>query len=238
MFLTFYEFVSFDVGKYVLAPLLLHERIRRIDFVVLTHPHPDHLNGLIYILANFKVGEVWTTAQGAASEEYVTFVRLIKEKSIPLRIFTSRSESISIGTETVVIFPGGVSESSYDNLTANDNSLVMKIICGNISFLMPGDITGKTEAFLMQTGVDLKSDILLVPHHGGFRSSSAPFLDRVRPRMAIVSCGVDNIYRDPHQDVIARYARRGIELFRTDRDGAVTITTDGRRISLSTFIED
>ena len=114
----------------------------------------------------------------------------------------------------------------------------MKIICGNTSFLMPGDITGKTEAFLLQTGVDLKSDILLVPHHGGFRSSSAPFLDRVHPRVAIVSCGVDNIFRDPHQDVLARYARRGIELFRTDRDGAVTVTTDGRRIALSTFIED
>jgi competence protein ComEC len=113
----------------------------------------------------------------------------------------------------------------------------MKLIFGKISVLLPADISSPSEDRLIHTGINLRSDILFVPHHGGFTSSTSPFLNAVEPRIAVVSSGYENVFRDPHPDVLQRYEARRVNLFRTDRDGAVTITTDGHKITIDTFKE-
>jgi competence protein ComEC len=117
----------------------------------------------------------------------------------------------------------------------NDRSLVMKLTFGRRSFLLPGDISKTAELRIVESTDGLDSDVLFVPHHGGFRSSTVPFLEKVRPQVAVVSCGADNVFRDPHPDVLRRLGQVQSRIYRTDRDGAVTIETDGNELSIRTF---
>jgi competence protein ComEC len=119
----------------------------------------------------------------------------------------------------------------------NNLSVVTKLTYGDVGILLPADISEPTEARLIHQDVKIKSDVLFVPHHGGLTSSTAPFLESVHPRVAIVSCGKDNIFRLPHPDVLDRYDTRKVRLLRTDRDGAVTVSTDGRDLRVQSTRE-
>jgi competence protein ComEC len=258
---------TFDVGKYVVAPFLWKEKISRIDTVVLTHPHPDHLQGLLFILENFQVGEVWTNGEGSDNPVYITFRRIIKERGIPLRILSDRTPAMEIsGVVIRILNPSGTlaipdagrssippEDNEADPLSdlpvtppalkkgsrvsdeVNDRSLAIKLTFGSRSFLLPGDISTNTELRMVESTFGLDSDVLFVPHHGGFRSSTVPFLEKVRPQVAVVSCGTDNIFHDPHPDVLVRLEQFHSHIYRTDRDGAVTIETDGKELRIRTF---
>ncbi|MHB8769675.1 MAG: ComEC/Rec2 family competence protein [Syntrophales bacterium] len=253
---------SFDVGRYVLAPFLWKERITRIDTVVLTHPHPDHLQGLPYILEHFSVGEVWTNGDTSAAAGTQDFHRIIRERNIPLRIVSALTPPQEIsGVMIRILNPAGLStiphaisqreedapEEPNDSPPVsarrsprvadevNDRSLVIKLSFGRRSFLLPGDISTSSELRLALSSSALDSDVLFVPHHGGPRSSTPPFLEKVNPRLAVISCGVDNVFRVPHPDVMRRLAQSCSHIYRTDRDGAVTIETDGEDLRVRTF---
>lgn len=258
---------SFDVGKHVLAPFLWHEKINRIDTVVLTHPHPDHLQGLLFILDNFRVREVWTNGDESDSPLYRSFHRSIRDRGAILKILSEQSPDMDIsGVKISILNPQGISDtvgttapfpSPQDegpaggghpirspssakkriHLSAelNDRSLVMRFTYGSRSFLLPGDISESTERRLAQSAADLRSDVLFVPHHGSQRSSTTPFLEKVQPEMAIVSCGTDNVFRLPHRETLARYESLQSQIYRTDRDGAVTVVTDGNALRTQTF---
>jgi len=231
---------SFDVGRYVVAPFLWHERIKEVDIVVLTHPHADHLNGLIYILNNFKVKEVWSNGQKANTGPYRNFIRIIEEKDIVHRIVSGDTPEKKIGGVAVRILNparpiieenGGIQRLNI----VNDNSLVMKLDFRKVSILLPADISEPAESRLVNTDLDLKSDVLMAPHHGGYTSSTPPFLKKVCPEIAVFSCGADNVFHDPHPDVLKRYGTIGSKILRTDWNGAVTVITDGENISMRVF---
>lgn len=227
---------TFDVGKYIVAPYLWHERINRIDIVVLTHPHPDHLNGLPFIVDNFPVREVWITGVASESEEYRRFREIIKSKGILLRTLSARNAPVIIGGVVVeYLNPPAPVEFSEDKATyteINDRSLVMRMTYGEVSFLFPGDISFSTEERLTALSQDMHSRLLFVPHHGGRTSTSDAFLQRLRPEAAIISVGADNIFRLPHPDVLKRISKLGILTYRTDLNGAVTVATDGLGLSI------
>ncbi|MDI6775928.1 MAG: DNA internalization-related competence protein ComEC/Rec2 [Syntrophales bacterium] len=233
---------GFDIGKYVLAPFLRHERIKKVDTVVLTHPHPDHLGGLIYILENFAVREVWANGEVSGTDAYKDFMKIIREKKIHYRLVSEETPEEKIGNILLRILNpkhpivGGNDRFQGFDVT-NNNALVLKLTYGNCSFLLPADISEPSETRLIIEGKDIRSQVILVPHHGGFLSSTFPFLARVRPEIAIISCGADNIFRLPHSDVLKRYEMLGAKIYRTDRDGAITITTDGRRLETKVFKE-
>ena len=230
-----FEGSTFDVGRYVVAPFLIREKIRKIDVVVLTHPHPDHLNGLVYILRNFPVGEIWTTGEPAPYESYKSMTALIRERKLTHRILYEGVPPRKIGDLQIAILnppPNPLTGQTIpmDYVSVNDRSLVMHLRYGRVGILLPGDISRDAEERLVSSSCNLKSDIILVPHHGGRTSSTAPFLDKVNPGVAVISCGLDNRYKDPHPEVLQRYAEKGTKIFRTDRNGAVFLFTDGANI--------
>jgi competence protein ComEC len=118
---------------------------------------------------------------------------------------------------------------------SNNDSIVVKLTFGTVSFLLPGDISEPSETRIVNSRHNIRSDVMIVPHHGGLTSSTKPFLDKVQPKFSIVSCGFDNIFNDPHPDVLKRFSSLGAKILRTDIDGAVMIMTDGINITYSTF---
>jgi competence protein ComEC len=232
---------SFDMGRSVIAPFLYAQRIRIIDIVVLTHPHPDHLQGLIHIVNNFDVREVWCTGVKADDDLYLFWEKTITDRKIKIKYLSSQSlpENIS-GVLFQCLWPLHPSaqndqETSYDEI--NDASLVMKMTYGTRSFLITGDISAHVEALLMRSGQNLKSDLLFVPHHGSVHSSSVDFIRAVSCRFAIVSPGKNNVFRHPHPAVLDRYTSAGIEIFRTDKDGAISVYSDGKAINVTPWLK-
>ena len=230
---------TFDVGKYIVAPYLWHERLNRIDIVVLTHPHHDHLNGLPFILENFPVREVWINGETSGSEEYLRFQDIIKNKGLVQRRISAGNSPVIIGGVHIEFLspPGPISrmEEEATFTETNDGSLVMRMTYGEVSFLFPGDISFITEERLASDSRELQSQLLFVPHHGGRTSTSEAFLQKVRPHMAIISVGADNLFRLPHPDVLKRLKDRGIITYRTELHGAITASTDGLGLSIDPY---
>jgi competence protein ComEC len=120
---------------------------------------------------------------------------------------------------------------------ANSSSLVLKVSFGDVAFLFPGDIEQKAERELVNVaGEDLACDVLLVPHHGSRSSSSRAFLSKVQPEVAVISAGWKNRFRFPHATVLQAYRNSGCRIFRTDKNGAIVLTTDGKRLTVKPFI--
>jgi competence protein ComEC len=229
----------FDIGEHLVVPFLLSRWIAHLDLVVLSHPHPDHLNGLVAVLRRISVGQVWDGGQRAGSPSYLWFEEVLRHRRIPHKILrasyrTSEFDPIEIAVlhPPTTLLQGSPRGRSSD---VNSNSLVLLLRYRDVRILLPGDIEEEAERLLLEQGTGLSAQVLKVPHHGGRTSSSLPFLERVRPAVAVVSAGYRNRFRHPHQETLERYRAMGIDLFRTDLDGAVTITTDGRAINVTTM---
>lgn len=219
---------EFDVGRFVVAPFLWHERVAAIDYLVLTHPHPDHLNGLIFILQNFHVGEVWTNGgapDAGESETYYEFEKIIREKKIPHRLISKRTPDMDIGGVIInFLNPTGILSGD-----SNQDAIAMKLVFQKSSLLMPSDIIRETEGRLASGPLrkKLKSDVLIAPHHGAGSSNSGQFLKAVSPRSVVISCGVNPYI--PSAEVLDRYGKAKAAIYRTDRDGAVNMKSDGEQ---------
>jgi competence protein ComEC len=213
-----------DMGRAVIAPYLWSRGVRSIDYLVLTHPHPDHYGGLIYIMENFRIGEVWLN--GRKTTEAEKFFQKIKEMKIYYRVLR-RGDVLDADKYKIYVFH------PYDEFFAdsqrgafsneNSASMVLKYESDNISVLFTGDIETEAEESLTPLGKPLKSDIIKVPHHGGRTSSSAGFIKTVNPQIAVISAGKNNSFNHPHKETIDRYKAAGVRIYRTDIDGAITI---------------
>lgn len=231
---------SFDTGKMIIAPYLYQERISKIDTVILTHPHPDHMLGLFYILDNFNVKTFWSSGIIGDDENYQTLQRIILERKIKTSSLSVKSSSKKIhNVEINFLWPPQIQfeakELSNDDI--NDTSLVFQIKYGKISFLITSDISANIENMLIRSGKDLKSDVLFVPHHGSARSSSSDFIRKTACRYAVITSGKGNVFRHPHPLILERYKAAQIKVLRTDQDGAITFTTDGTFLTKDTFIK-
>ncbi|MEK6776448.1 MAG: DNA internalization-related competence protein ComEC/Rec2 [bacterium] len=225
---------SQDIGRQVVLPALLAMGIRKVDLMILTHPHPDHMNGLIGILEEIPVGEVWDAWEAFPSEEYRRFRKLIADKGIPRRFLNHTGERIAKGNIFFDVLHHGSGYTSGSNSSVNNDSLILKVTFGEISLLVTADLEAPGEKNLLQTygRQGLKSTILQVPHHGSTHSSSPSFIDGVRPEMAVFQLGSNNPFQFPNSDVLGRYRYIFPEkaLFRTDLNGSVWIRTDGRKV--------
>ncbi len=229
---------SWDVGRNVILPSLLSLGIRKIDLMILTHPHPDHLNGLVGLLEEFPVGEVWDGWRTFPSERYRRFRQVIAEKGVPRRTIGGDKVTLPWGPVFLEVFRCKTSLGKNRHGQVNNGSLIVKVTWGQFSFLNMADLEAAGErALLNQYGPALKTTVLEVGHHGSRTSSRATFLDAVRPEVAVISVGANNPFGHPAAEVLGRlrYMTPEKSIFRTDRDGMIRITTDGESYEMSSL---
>jgi competence protein ComEC len=222
---------TFDIGERVVSPFLWKKGIRKIDYLVLTHAHPDHMNGLKAVARNFKIKEYWEAFSPKENESYAELRRLLSNKTISRRMFRGHEENID-GVKIQVLNPKQADP--FVLRVHNDHSLVLRIIYGQTSFLLTGDIGKAVEEELEKSYPTLKSQVLKSPHHGSNSSSSKDFLKAVSPQVLIISVGRGNRYNLPDQAVLDRYEESGLNVYRTDQIGAVEISSYGKRIIVRT----
>lgn len=228
----FSGFSSFDTGRYIVAPFLWKNRIRHLDYVILTHPEGDHLNGLVYIMDNFKVNHLIKNYDQMKTKNYSRLIEICKTKGVQIWHPSGQNNSVDI-KPAQLIFIDADHKSNFKNF--NDNSLVFRLAYRQFSMLFTGDILKSREERLSGfDDINLSSDVLLAPHHGSRSSSSKFFLDKINPTSVIISCGMNNRYGFPHEKVLKRYEDKGIRIFRTDHDGGVLISSDGWEHTIKT----
>ena len=231
----------FDVGAAIIAPLLWHKKIMTVDLMVLSHANSDHLNGLLYILNNFKVKEVWWNHETALTKGCRQWEKLLKERKVRNIAYDKIPKSDVRGGVTLEILAPPIDFIQQKETTPwrdlNNNSLVLRLCYGDVSFLFPGDVMKAAETDLLARigKVGLQSDVLLVPHHDSRTSSSMGFIRAVQPAEAIISAGWRNRFKFPHARVLERLEIAGSRIWCTADSGAIEIITDGKAYTIATF---
>lgn len=194
--------------------------VRRIDLLVLTHPHADHVAGLIPVLERYKVGAVLLSAPAYETMEYAYFMELVRGEGVPIYIAEASSD-FRLGTAYLdVLYPfEPLLGETMENV--NNASVVLKVSEGESSILLMGDAEQEVEAELLKAGVNLTADVLKAGHHGSKSSSTFAFLEAVDADWMLISCGEVNSYGHPHQVTLESAQNLGMEVLRTDLDGRI-----------------
>ncbi len=201
---------------------------RSLDAVILTHPHADHLDGLIAVLDRYQVGVVIESGVNHSIAEYELWRRKVKERGIR-RIVAVRGGIVHLGggARLDILAP----DRPYDAESVrniHEAVVVLRVTFASSTALLMADAEAPRERELLASGIDIRSEVLKVGHHGSKTSTAEIFLRAVQPRLAAISAGAKNRYGHPTQEVLDRLAAAGVQIFRTDRDGTVTLASDGR----------
>jgi competence protein ComEC len=203
---------------------------RDIDIMILTHPHSDHVTGLVEVLRRYNVKQIYYTGALHTASDYLAWLEEIKEQEIPLSIVSNRF-NIDLGEEINLEFLWPLENLANKKVTElNNTSIMNKLVFGEVSFLFTGDNEAEVEAELIERGVDLKADVLKSSHHGSKTSNTEEFINLVDPESVVIQCGEDNSFHHPHGRVLNRYERSNRNIFRTDLDGRVSFITNGFEI--------
>ena len=197
--------------------------IDKIDYLVASHPHSDHIGSMAKIVKNFEVGEIYMPKATSNTVLYENLLLAIKEKGLKIKTAAAGVSMISENGLTAYF----AAPSVIDNDDHNNCSSILLIKYKNTGFLYTGDSEEKEEKTVT---ADISADVLKVAHHGSRTSNSDKFLDKVNPKYAVISCGADNSYGHPHYEVLKKLKDRNCKIFRTDETGTVIIKSNGEKI--------
>lgn len=204
---------------------LKEENVSKIDYVFATHPHSDHIGGMSAVINAFDIGQIYMPKAVTTTKTYENLLLTIKNKN--LKIKTAKASDTIIDTDDLKLVVLAPNQDSYESL--NNYSIVLKLTYKEKSFLFTGDAETLSEKEI--TG-DVKADVLKVGHHGSRTSTSQAFLNKVSPSYAVISVGLNNDYKHPHQEVLDRLEKKNIKIYRTDQNGDIIFTTDGYNIDV------
>ncbi|MBN1254198.1 MAG: DNA internalization-related competence protein ComEC/Rec2 [Deltaproteobacteria bacterium] len=230
---------DFDVGENIIAPFLWERRILQVDYLVVSHPEPDHYKGLLFIAQHFRPREFWHSGLTSTASSYRDLLSIIQKKGVRMvRVEDGFVRSIG-GVRLKALHPveGWMPGDRYKRGWVNNNSVVLRIAFGEHTFLFTGDIEKEAEMRLLKAGKDVRAQVLKVPHHGSKTSSTYLFIKTVSPRYAVFPLGYKNIFHFPNKRVANRYESLGCQILRTDLDGAITIISDGKQLEVKTYWE-
>ena len=221
-----------DVGEDVVSPYLWSRGLKQIEVVALTHAHQDHLGGLPAVLENFRVQELWV-GRDIGSAAYREVLAIAHQRGVRV-VHMKQGDSFARGNVSgSILWPEDLTESQT---AKNDDSLVVRLTDGSQSILLPGDIERPSERKILAENETIGANFLKVAHHGSKTSTIEPFLSSSHPAFAAISAGRDNSFGHPSPEVIERLEAAGVRVYRTDRDGAITATTDGQTLAVNTFL--
>lgn len=209
----------------VVVDYLKSHGVTKLDYVIGTHPHEDHIGGLDAVINNFEIGQVFMPKVTATTQTFKSVITAINNKE--LKITTPKvGDSYGLGNARwQIIAPVSA---SYDNL--NNYSIVTKLKFGNNSFIFTGDAESLSEGEILKKQLDISSDVLKVGHHGSRTSTTQNFLNKVNPKYAVISVGKGNSYKHPNQEILNRLKSKNVKVYRTDENGTVVATSDGTSI--------
>ena len=224
------------IGEAVVSEYLWWRGMARVDYILATHAHADHSNGLNDIARNFRVRAAFLARADEGAAESARLAETLRVERVPVELI-GRGDRLKFGAATVdVLWPPRAGEAT-ETLSENNDSLVLRVRYGSRVFLLTGDIERDAEAALVAACDDLHSDVVKVAHHGSRTSSTESFVAAVRPSLAVVSVGLASPFGHPHPEVLERLRAHGAQVLTTGERGTITVSTDGEDLVVRTFIE-
>ena len=222
-----YDGGNVDDGSLVVS-YLQQQGVEELQYVFCSHAHEDHVGGLAAALAYFPAHHVYAPVTEADTQCFLDFVKYTQQQGLSVEV-PAAGTVWQLGSATITQL-GPVAQYS----DTNDTSLVLRLDYGSTSFLLTGDMEADAERDLVNTGANLKADVLQVGHHGSSTSTSYIFLNSVLPEMGVISCGVNNKYGHPHEETLSILRDAGVDVYRTDLLGTITIGSDGQNYTVGT----
>lgn len=205
---------------------------RTIDLMILTHPHADHVSGLVHVLNRYKVKMILYTGVIHTAPEYLEWLQIIKDKNITLKII-DHPQRVNLDEKTnfEILYPDeNFVGAQVDNL--NNSSIVLKLNHGENSFFFAGDIEEKLEKELIDKKIDLSAKVFKANHHGSDKSNIDDFIRAVNPEIIVITVGDNNQFNHPNPKTLKRFERIKAKIYRTDQGGTIKVKSDGKNISI------
>ena len=223
-----------SIGERVVSEYLWSRGLDHVDYLVVTHADADHIDGMSDVARNFRVRGAIVARAPAQDPEFIRFAAAMKQAAVPVQL-VGGGDLLQIGNVSFqVLWPPP--RSNPDAPSRNNDSLVMRVQFGEKAFLFTGDIERLGERLMLSAGMDLRSDLVKVPHHGSRTSSTEALTEATRPALAIISVGRNSMFGHPHKEVVERWRASGAQVLTTGEKGTISVVTDGRELRVSTFV--
>jgi len=210
-------------SKAKIISYLKNNNITKLDYIIATHPHDDHIGGMANVIKAFKIGAFYAPKATSSSQSFEDMIRALKSKGLKIKI-AKPNITLDLGPDTTCIM---LSPNKTTYKDTNNYSCAIKVSYKNSTYLFTGDLQKLSEDEILDKGYDLHAEVLKVAHHGSNTSTSEEFLNRVSPKIAVISCGASNSYGHPNRETLDKLKKLNCIIYRTDLDKNIVLISDG-----------